>query len=165
MAEGAKSTSVNGTISVFDRVQGFGVITTSEGRELRFDVGVCRFGDPRVGEAVRFQIGPSRLGGERVVWVERPQAGRLARASIAPAAAPLADAVLHEAVSRADGSERALLEELVRRRTLDFRARRALWAAIEHLEALAGGGQKAAPAEVEAIVAELREVYLDLSQD
>jgi cold shock CspA family protein len=131
----AVSRAISGTISSFDPVQGFGVITTNDGRELRFDVGVCRFGDPRVGENVRFEMGPSRLGGERVAWVERQQNQRVARASVAPPATPtISNDALLALLSTSDGATRDLLEELVRRRATQFRTAQTLGKIIERLE-------------------------------
>jgi cold shock CspA family protein len=148
--------AITGTISRFDPVQGFGVITADDGQELRFDVGICRFGDPRVGEAVRFQLGPSRLGGQRVAWVERAQARRVARASVAPPTLPPTDAALLELLSTSDGPVRELLEELVRRRATHFRTLRGLYDAI-----LRADGCKT-PADAAELAGDLRDLYASL---
>jgi cold shock CspA family protein len=149
--------NIPGTIASFDPVKGFGVISTDDGRELRFDVGICRFGDPQVGEAVSIEIGPSRLGGERVAWVDRRQGRRVARASIAPPSIPPSNDALVELISRSEGLDRELLEELVRRRAVAFRTQRSVFELIEKVDKAAAGGDKL------DLAAELRELYAHLS--
>ena len=148
-----------GTISGFDRMQGFGLITTSDGRELRFDVGVCRFTDPRVGEEVRLELGPSRLGGERVAWVERTRAQRLARASTAPPRASVSDLALVEMIGAADKPLRDLLQELLYRRSAHFRAHHTLGAILERVARTRGD------VSIDELVAELRALQATFTPD
>jgi cold shock CspA family protein len=153
-AQNQTARAIAGKILRFDPVKGFGALTADDGRELPFDVGICRFTDPRPGEVVRFQLGPSRLGGERVVWVERADdARRLARATMPPPAATLADEALMAAVAASDGDLRLALEELVRRRATHFRVQHELTRLLEKFETCRTA------ADISAVIGELRELW------
>jgi cold shock CspA family protein len=98
---------ISGHVTSFRREQGFGVITTDDGRDVKFDASACTM-VPEEGAPVRLRVGPARWGGGVKALHVEPPASAVLRAATAPALLAKHLAALHRGQIDSVPSEAAL---------------------------------------------------------